>query len=87
MSTIDDLKNTLETLAQETEEEANNLKTAKTSIGDKGLAIAEEISSSSTGTDVNTAFSAAVIALEEAIEKLTAAADAAQSYAEALHAN
>ncbi len=84
MSTVDDLRNSLETLAGDTDNEATSLATTKQAISDQASAMDGELSSSQSGRDVAEAFSAAITAVEEAAEKLGEASQKARDYAEAL---
>lgn len=84
MSTVDDLRNSLETLAGNTDNEATSLTTTNQAISDQATAMDSELSSSQSGRDVAEAFSAAVTAVEEAVAKLGEASQKARDYAEAL---
>ena len=84
MSSVDDLREALEQLAADTEAEVATLTTSNQTLEDKKSELNAELDTSNTGRDVGAAFDAAITAVEEAIQKLTEAADKANDYAQAL---
>lgn len=84
MATNDDLREALEQLAADTEAEVATLTTSNQTLEDKKGELNDEFGSSNSGRDVGAAFDTAITAVEEAIQKLTEAADKAKDYAQAL---
>ena len=84
MSSVDDLREALEQLAADTEAEVATLTTSNQTLEDKKSELNAELDTSNTGRDVGAAFDTAITAVEEAIQKLTEAADKAKDYAQAL---
>lgn len=84
MSSVDDLREALEQLGADTEAEVATLTTSNQTLEDKKSELNAELDTSSTGRDVGAAFDTAITAVEEAIQKLTEAADKAKDYAQAL---
>lgn len=84
MSTVEDLREALEQLAQDTDAEVQTLSTSNQALEDKKAALNAELDTSQTGQDVSAAFDTAVTEVEEAIGKLTEAAEKARDYAQNL---
>lgn len=81
---VSDLSSRVRSLGEETEAQGQLLALTAEAIKDKKSEIHDRLDASQTGRDVGEAFDAAVAEVEDAIEKLTDAADSAKDYAQKL---